>query len=107
MSAWTGRHTLAELRDRLDAAEVPNGPIYSIADIFEDPQYAARGTLTEIEDPLVGPTRMPAPVFRLSETPARVPRPAPEAGEHNAEVYGELLGLDEPALERLRDEGVI
>jgi crotonobetainyl-CoA:carnitine CoA-transferase CaiB-like acyl-CoA transferase len=107
VSAWTGRHTLAQLRDRLDAAEVPNGPIYSIADIFEDPQYAARGTLTEVHDPVLGPTRMPAPVFRLSETPARVQRPAPEVGEHNAEVYGELLGLDEATLARLRDEGVI
>ena len=86
---------------------MPNGPIYSIQDIFEDPQYAARGTLAELEDPIVGPVRMQAPVPRLSETPARVPRPAPEVGEHNAEVYGDLLGLDGAALARLRAEGVI
>jgi len=107
VGGWTGRRSLAELRELLDAAEVPNSPIYSIADIFEDPQYAARGTLTAVDDPILGHVRMQAPVPRLSETPARVPRPAPEVGEHNAEIYGELLGLDADALEGLRAEGVI
>ncbi len=50
---------------------------------------------------------MQAPVPRLSETPARIPRPAPEVGEHNAEVYGELLGLSDADLERLKAEGVV
>ena len=107
VSAWTRSHTLAELRDLLDRAEVPNSPIYSIADIFEDPQYAARGTLMDLDDPVLGPVRMQAPVARLSTTPARVPRPAPEVGEHNAEVYRELLGLDAAELSRLAAEGVI
>lgn len=107
VGGWTGRRTLAELRELLDAAEVPNSPIYSIADIVEDPQYRARGTLIELDDPVLGPVWMQAPVPRLSESPARVPRPAPEVGEHNAELYGDLLGLDAAALDRLREEGVI
>ena len=107
VGGWTSRYTMAELRERLDRAEVPNGPICSIADIFEDPHYAARETLTPIDDPVVGPVRMQAPVPRLSETPARVPRPAPEVGEHNAEVYGGELGLPVEDLERLRADGVI
>jgi crotonobetainyl-CoA:carnitine CoA-transferase CaiB-like acyl-CoA transferase len=107
VSAWTGRHTLAELREILDAAEVPNGPIASIADIVADPHYQARGTLMELDDPRIGPVKMHAPVPRLSETPARVSRPAPEIGEHNAEVYGGLLGIGPEELERLQAEGVI
>jgi crotonobetainyl-CoA:carnitine CoA-transferase CaiB-like acyl-CoA transferase len=107
VAAWTNRHTLAELSEVLDRAEVPNGPINSIADIFENPQYAARGTLETVDDPVVGPVKMQAPVARLSETPARTQRPAPEVGEHNAEVYGELLNLDAAELERLRADGVI
>jgi formyl-CoA transferase len=91
----------------LDAAEVPNGPISSIADIFQDPQYAARATFAELDDPVVGRVRMQAPVARLSETPARIPRPAPEVGEHNAEVYGDLLGLSASDLAQLEADGVI
>jgi succinyl-CoA:(S)-malate CoA-transferase subunit A/succinyl-CoA:(S)-malate CoA-transferase subunit B len=104
---WTTSLSMAELREKLDAAEVPNSAIYSIADAFADPQYQARGTLMEIEDPVIGRVRMPAPVPRLSATPARVSRPAPEVGEHNLEVYGELLGLTEDDLRRLQTEGVI
>jgi crotonobetainyl-CoA:carnitine CoA-transferase CaiB-like acyl-CoA transferase len=107
VSAWTSQHTLADLQAALDAAEVPNSPIYSIADIFQDPQYRARETLVTVDDPVLGPVRMPAPVPRLSETPARIQRPAPEIGEHNAEIYGELLGLNAHQLVTLRAEGVL
>lgn len=107
VSGWTARHSLRELRQRLDAAEVPNGPINSIEDIFQDPHYLARGTLVEVADPVVGPARMPAPVPRLSETPAAIPRPAPELGQHNQEVYGGMLGMDAGELAALRAEGVI
>lgn len=107
VAAWTARHPQAELRAVLDRAEVPNSPINSIADCFADPQFAARGTLTTVEDEVLGPVTMQAPVPRLSATPARVARPAPSVGQHNAEVYGELLGLDRAALERLAAEGVV
>jgi len=107
VSAWSSRHTLAELRDLLDRTEVPNSPSYSIADAFEDPQYQARGTLMEYDDPVLGRVRMPSPVPRLSETPARVASPAPEVGQHNAEIYGDLLGLNAGEIERLRKDGVI
>jgi len=107
VSGWTARHSLAQLRELLDAAEVANGPINSIADIFADPHYQARGSLVEVDDPVVGRAHMPAPVPRLSETPATVPRPAPELGEHNDEVYRDMLGLDVADLAALRADGVI
>ena len=106
VSEWTASHDLTELRDVLDRAEVPNGPISSIADIVAEPHVQARGTLMDVDDPVIGRVKMPAPVPRLSATPARVSRPAPEVGEHNAEVYAEL-GLDAAALDQLRAEGVI
>jgi crotonobetainyl-CoA:carnitine CoA-transferase CaiB-like acyl-CoA transferase len=106
VSAWSGRHTLVELRELLDAAEVPNAPISSIADIVEEPHVQARETLMSVDDPEIGPVLMPAPVARMSATPATVQRPAPLLGEHNAEVYGEL-GLTETDLETLRRDGII
>jgi crotonobetainyl-CoA:carnitine CoA-transferase CaiB-like acyl-CoA transferase len=50
---------------------------------------------------------MPAPVPRLSATPAAITRPAPEIGQHTAEVYADLLGLTPADLDQLRAEGVI
>jgi crotonobetainyl-CoA:carnitine CoA-transferase CaiB-like acyl-CoA transferase len=106
VSDWTRQHSMVDLRAILDAAEVPNGPISSIADIFEEPHVQARGTLIDVDDPVIGRVKMPGPVARFSETPATVARPAPEVGEHNAEVYGELgLSLDE--LNDLDTAGII
>jgi len=106
VSAWTGQHTLAELRELLDAAEVPNSPISSIADIVEEPHVQSRGTLMIVDDPEIGPVMMPSPVPRMSLTPATVQRPAPLLGEHNAEVYAEL-GLSASDLDALRAAGII
>ena len=107
VSSWTRRYVMADLCARLDGAEVPNSPIYSIADAFADPHYAARETLSVVDDPVLGALRVPAPVPRLSRTPARPPTPAPHPGEHNAAVYGGLLGLSAAELESLQAEGVI
>ncbi|HEX2038010.1 MAG TPA: CoA transferase [Chloroflexota bacterium] len=107
VAAWTIRYPLKDLCRRLDSAEVPNSPIYSIADCFEDEQYRARGTLTVVDDPVLGPTHVPAPVPRLSHTPARAPSPAPAVGQHNEEIYGERLGLTPAELDSLRASGII
>jgi crotonobetainyl-CoA:carnitine CoA-transferase CaiB-like acyl-CoA transferase len=86
---------------------VPVSPIYSIADIFSDPQYAARNDIIAPEDPQVGAVPMPAVLPRFSRTPGAVRFVGPTLGEHNAEVYGGLLGLTEAEQAELRDGGVI
>ena len=107
VSAWTSQHTQQALCRLLDDHEVPNSPIYSIADIFADPHYAARQTLTTVDDPVVGPVKVPSPVPRLSATPAEPPSPAPELGHHNHEIYADELGLTTSDLTQLHSEGVI
>jgi crotonobetainyl-CoA:carnitine CoA-transferase CaiB-like acyl-CoA transferase len=107
VTAWTSRLDQVDLCRQLDAAEVPNSPIYSIADVVRDAQYLARETLVSVADPVIGPVRMPAPVPRLSATPTRVQRPAGELGADNAEVYGGLLGLTQPQIEQLQADGVV
>ena len=107
VSEWTSGHTQAALNGLLDEAEVPNSPIYSIADAFQDPHYAARETLVPVEDPAVGRVHVPAPVPRFSLTPTEPPTPAPGLGEHNREVYLAELGLAETELAQLQEEGVI
>ena len=92
----------------LNEAGVICGPIYTIADIFEDPQYRARDMLIEHEDPEFGPYVGPGVVPKLTRTPGAVRWSAKwEEGSHNQEVYGALLGLGDDEIAELREEGVL
>ena len=107
VSEWTSGLDREALTALLDSEEVPVGPINSIADIFEDPQFQARESMIEVEDPIVGEVRMPAVVPRLSRTPARVNHLGPTLGQHNQEIYRGLLGYGAEELAALLEEGVI
>ena len=107
VSEWTRRLDMDDLVRELDEQEVPVSPINSIADIFRDPHFESRGSIVEVDDPILGPTKMPGVVPRLSESPGRVERLAPTLGQHNEEVYGELLGLGAAELAALSEDGVI
>jgi len=96
-----------ELFERLEHHQVPCGPIHSIADIFADPQYAARETIVTVDDAETGPLTMPGVQPRLSATPGRIRHAGPSVGRDNAAVYGRLLGLDEAALAAYRADGVV
>ncbi len=108
VAEWAGRHDAAEIDRVLNDAGVICGPIYSIADIFEDEQFRAREMLVEHVDPEFGPYIGPGIVPKFSETPGAVRWSAPwEHGSHNREVYGELLGLGDDELRELAEEGVL
>jgi|TARA_Y100000294_G_scaffold149968_3_gene147055 succinyl-CoA:(S)-malate CoA-transferase subunit A/succinyl-CoA:(S)-malate CoA-transferase subunit B len=104
---WTG----AMDRDALMAVclefEVPAGPINTIADIFDDPQFQARGDLTAVAVAGLGEVVVPSPLPKLSQTPAEIRSLGPGLGEHNEDVYGGLLGLSAEQLEKLRKDGVV
>jgi len=105
---WAGERTAKEIDEQLNAAGVICGPIYTIADIFEDPQFQAREMLLKHEDPEFGEYVGPGIVPKLSRTPGAVRWSAPwQEGSHNREVYGDLLGLSDDELAALADEGVL
>jgi crotonobetainyl-CoA:carnitine CoA-transferase CaiB-like acyl-CoA transferase len=104
---WVLQHTAAEIEATLVAQQVPVTRAHSIADIFADPHYAARADIVSVDDPTIGPLRMQAVYPRLSATPGRIQRGAPKLGEHNAEIYGELLGLTAQEIDALRADAVI
>ncbi|HEY8477718.1 MAG TPA: CoA transferase [Chloroflexota bacterium] len=107
VAEWTASMPQAEVLAVLDEAEVPSGPIYSIADIFQDAHYRARESIVEVPDPELGSLRMPAVVPRLSKTPGVVRHLGPRLGEHTEEVLRELLGYSAEEVARLRDAGVV
>lgn len=92
--------------ERLNAAGVPCGRVMNLAEVFEDPQVQAQEMVIEVGHPGHGPVRMTGFPVKLDGTPCRIGRPAPELGEHTAEVLAEL-GHDASGVARLRDAGVV
>ncbi len=107
IGAWAREHTAAQVWEILEAAEVPFGPVYNIADIANDPQYQAREMILDIPHPLLGSIAMPGIVPKLSDTPGEVKWPAPSLGADTDEVLRRLAGMDDDVLARLHADGVI
>jgi formyl-CoA transferase len=108
VAEWAAARTAAEIDRVLDEAGVISGPIYTIADIFEDPQFKARDMLLKHVDPEFGDYIGPGIVPKFSGTPCEVRWSATwEEGSHNRDVYGGLLGLSDAELAQLGDEGVV
>ncbi|KKC26799.1 carnitine dehydratase [Sphingomonas sp. SRS2] len=107
VSAWTTSLPLEALLDICRRGQVPCGPVYSIEDIFADPQYKARRNLMTVVDPRVGELTIPAAMPSLSETPARFRHTGRSLGADTTDVLRDLLGLDRPGIDRLRRAGVV
>ena len=108
IAEWAGELDAAEIDRVLNEAGVICGPIYTIADIFEDEHFRARDMLVEHEDPEFGTYIGPGIVPKFSDTPGEVRWSATwEHGSHNREVFGGLLGLSDETLAELRAEGVL
>jgi formyl-CoA transferase len=105
---WAAQHDARDIDRILNEAGVVCGPIYTIAEIFEDPQFKARDMLVEHVDPEFGPYIGPGIVPKFSETPGEVRWSGPwEEGSHNDEIYCGLLGLSASELDALRADGVV
>lgn len=108
INAWTAGLGVDEVEALMVAHSVPAGRVFTGREILSDPHIAAREAVVAVEHPLHGQVRMQAPMPRLSDTPSSVRRPASRSpGEHNAEIYGERLGLDAAALAALAARGII
>lgn len=104
---WTQQRTREEALEEMEAADAIVGPVYSIADVFDDEQYQARDDMVTIHDEDLGEVRTQGTFPKFSKTPGEVRRLGGKTGEHNESVYRDELGLSEDELERLDEEGVI
>ena len=107
ISAWTKARSGEDVLRTMAEAGVPAGKVFTAAHMVEDPHYAARENVVEVEDPEIGPVPMQNVVPRLTDTPGEVRWTGPALGEHNDEVFGGLLGIDAEGLEGLRERGVV
>lgn len=87
---WLMRHTRREIFDAAAEARFPMAPVYSAADVFVDPHFAAREIFEEIEHPVAGRLRHPSKPFRLHGAGMQPSRPAPLLGQHQGEILAEL-----------------
>jgi crotonobetainyl-CoA:carnitine CoA-transferase CaiB-like acyl-CoA transferase len=91
---------------RLDANQIPNAPINTIAEVFDNPQIKHLGIPKQITHSKLGTSNLVGSPINLSETPARFYRAAPLLGEHTEDVLVKL-GYDQESLKELRASGVI
>ena len=106
IAAWCLANSSDFVMTHLETERVPVGPIYNVADQFSDPHFQARGLFERVEvdgKPLDIPALMP----KLMQTPGATQWPGGAIGSHNDAVLGNILGLSEQDMVRLKAQGVI
>ncbi|MFQ5657320.1 MAG: CaiB/BaiF CoA transferase family protein [Candidatus Methylomirabilales bacterium] len=99
--------TVREWIEIMEKVGVPCGPINTVDQVVADPQVQAREMIATIPHSAVGALQLPASPIKLSNTPSRVERPAPQLGEHTAEVLTGWVGLDGETIDSLKQERII
>jgi formyl-CoA transferase len=103
---WTAKCDVEEVVKTLNEAQVPNGKIYSMADIARDAQYLARDMIREVRLKDGTPLKVPGIVPKLSATPGEIEWIGPELGEHTAAVLA-AHGYSEAKIAGLKERKVI
>jgi crotonobetainyl-CoA:carnitine CoA-transferase CaiB-like acyl-CoA transferase len=107
---WTRSHTMAEVIARMDAAGAPAAEVRDPKVAVRDPRVVARGETVRLMHPAYGYVDdvygMGLPI-RFSAATAGFDQPPPAIGEHNDEVFGQMLGYSRERIEQLRVENVI
>ncbi len=107
LGEWVAGKTLQECQETLDRYGVPATKVYLMEDIVADPHFHDRGQVLSIESVDYGHTLQPGVVPLLTDTPGRVASRAPMLGEHNEEVFRDLLGLSDTEIGALESGGIV
>lgn len=106
ITEWTIFRDQYEIMYKLQAVGIPAGPVIEMMDVFKDPHLNERGHLVEVTHPEAGTHRHAGPMYKLSSTELPV-KPAPLLGQHNMEIYKDLLGYSDAEIEHLIEEKFI
>ncbi len=104
---WTATKTRAEVLQSMEKFGVPAGLIYRTPEMLEDPHFKARQAIVSTQHPDFGDLRMQNVAPKLSETPGGIRSPSPAMGQHNEEVYLDLLGMARDRYDALQAQKVI
>ena len=107
VTPWTMERTAEEINQAAIAKGVPCSPVRNVEELVNDEQLAFRDFFVEIDHPVAGRFKYPGGPYKLSATPWKVERPAPLLGEHNEEVYCQMLGYSRTDLVKMRQAGII
>lgn len=106
LADWCAAHDAAVILNILDDAQVPGGPIYSVADMFADPHFRGRGMFENVT--VNGrPLQIPAILPKLADTPGATHWPGAEVNSHGDEILRGVLGLSVQEIAGLRGRGVV
>lgn len=106
IAAWTKQRTPHVVMEALQPVGVAAVPSFDSETMAGDPHLEARGIFRAVDHPVIGTRVVVDPHWQLSETPARITRPAPLLGAHNRYVFGELLGMSDQEIEALEADRV-
>ncbi len=104
---WTREHTGPEVEAVMLRHEVPCSRVFTLADVFRDPHFAARDMLLDVPHPVLGSTRQQGIVPKLSETPGAVRWSGPEIGADSVQVLSEILGYSASSIRDLIETGIV
>ena len=107
ITRWTAGQDAFWAAEELQGIGVPSAAVLRGPDLLEDPHYTERGTFVTVDHPQVGPRRYPGMPWKMSATPVRVRWASPTLGQHNNQIYGELLGMPREEIAALEAQEVI
>jgi CoA:oxalate CoA-transferase len=104
---WCREKTVEEVFAILKKFGVPCSPLPTFDQVANDPHLLSREMIVEVDQPVSGKVKLTGSVYKMSKTPGDRKKRIPDVGEHNEEIYGELLGLDGQEMKKLKEEKII
>jgi len=109
IARWAAGHTVAEVLEKLEEARIPCGPLRGLDEVLGDPHIDSERMIEylDLEEPGLERTPTSGIPARLSKTPGCITSRAPRVGEHNEEIYRDLLRYSTATVHDLEAKGVI
>jgi formyl-CoA transferase len=107
ISQWTRTIDVATLEALMEEHGIPSGKIYTAPDMLEDAHFKAREAIITTMHPKFGELKMQNVAPKLSKTPGNIRRPGPELGQHNEEIYSNVLAMTAEQMAELEAKGII